>query len=166
LKTLLCLFGLLAAFTIRSQTALYFYKTADNTILQNDYVYVDQASGKLFACKVSAEGKKESKPVHIYPYRSTTIEINSNKIYAWVRAYHRDEKTKIMVENSTETKLMLGYITEDKKIINYGGNISNTEATAFYIKDNKIYNSDNTIIREFEGEENYAVACLLCQIRQ
>jgi hypothetical protein len=164
MKTLLFIFGVVASLITQSQTALFFYKMSDNTVLKNDYVYIDQTTGKIFGCKVSAEGKKESKPVHLYPFSSTTIEVNSNKIYAYVKAYHRDEKTKIMKEDSVETKFMLGYITDDKKIINLKNGISNNEATAFYIRGNKIYNSENTVIRQFEGEENFAVACLLYQM--
>jgi hypothetical protein len=166
MKTLILALGLITTLYTNAQTTLYYYKEADSSVYKNNYVYIDHSTGKMYGCKVSPEGKKESNPVHVYPYSSTTIEIDSNKIYAYVKAYHRDEKTKIMKEDSVETKFMLGYITDDKKIIAWKNSVSNNEATAFYIKGNKIFNSSNTIIRQFEGEENYAVACLLCQMRQ
>jgi Zn-finger protein len=149
------------ALSIQAQTKVYGINFSDSTVDKSNYIYINQSSGKIFVCMDCTEGHEELKCVSLYPYSSTIIEIISNKVYAFVKDFHRDEKTKIMKEDLVESKILIGYLTADKKIINLRNEVSRDEATAFYIRGNKIYNSLNQVIRQFEGEEVWAAASII-----
>ncbi|HWY13022.1 MAG TPA: hypothetical protein VN026_16925 [Bacteroidia bacterium] len=156
MKLLILFSGLILSLSVKSQTTVYSARP-DGTLNKSSYEYYIHATGKIL--------KSDTKtPPGIDTVQNVTLNIISNKVFVYWFKVQMNENPQSSKMDKVATPTEIGYLTADKKIISLKNGKPSDEALAPYIKDNKIYSSDNKIIAFIEGQEIYGAASYLLSL--
>ncbi len=156
MKLLTLFSSLILSLTIKSQTTVYSARP-DGTLDKSNYEYYIHATGKIL--------KSDKKtPPGMDTVQNVILKIISNKVFVYWSNVHVNENQQSLTMDKTAITNEVGYLTTDKKIISLKNGKPTDEALAPYIKDNKIYSSDNKIIAFIEGQEIYGAASYLLSL--
>jgi hypothetical protein len=145
---LLLLLSVIIHLSLRSQTTLYF-ANPDGTIDRNTYMRVIQSSGLLIIHDKTTSYKNDTAFNFVLLVDSNRINCEFKKMRT-----HDGKKEHRLQGN-------LGYVTTDKKIIEFAAKLNHHETRPSYIKDSKIYSFDDKVLAFIEGEEIYGAALFL-----
>ena len=137
MKEALLFFVLTINLCLKSQTTLYFTKP-DGSIDKNSFWHVTHSSGLVIVHDKNTSFKSDTS-------RSFLLIVEANNINCIFK--DASDKAKDVEGN-------LGRLDPGKKIIDFRG-------PPCYIKDSKIYSSDNKVLAYIEGEEIYGAALYL-----
>jgi hypothetical protein len=156
MKKIILFFALITGLSLNSQTRIY-SANADGTIDKTSYQVYDHSTGKIMV-------RNKNIPPGNDTVHNVIIRISANKIYTYGKQSHFTQNPKAIITDKEETTTEIGYLTADKKIIHIKNGEAVNEAVAPYIKDNKIYSSDNKVIGFIEGQDIYGAASYLLSL--
>lgn len=146
MKPCLILAAFLISLSIKSQTKV-FPIDKSGSANKDMYQYFDHSTGKVFMCMHC----KEKEEVN-----NVSAKIKGNKLFMATNATvnFNEKQTQMSVEK--ENKLIdLGYLTKDNKIIATKDGKWDEKAKTAYIKDHKVYDANDKLMGEIEGEDIY-----------
>ena len=149
MKTFYIFFSIAICLSLKSQTTVYSVNS-DETVDRNSYFYIDHSSGKII------QHDKYSSFRNDY-VTSFVLKVKSNTIYIKFKDSCSGKK------KFSRINAILGYYTEDKKIVS-AKNGALSEKESHYIKENKIYNSENKLVAVIDGSENYGAALFMLNL--